>query len=138
MKSHCLPQEVISRKHWPLPAGSRACSESKPPLCLQHTHTLFIGLIQRPKPACSHNSPRPLIASSPLSHIFHHFSVLCSATWLNSRDHWARQHTGKTHKPQMQGHWHSVWRPRNWPSREKHARNWGYHKVLKVLEIWLD
>ena len=41
-----------------------------PPLCLQHTDIPFIRLIQRPKFASSHNSPRPPIASSPLSHMF--------------------------------------------------------------------
>ena len=37
----------------------------------------------------------------------------------------------------MQGHWALSMETKKLALLGKHARNWGYPKVLKVLEIWL-
>ena len=117
MKSYCLPQEVISLKHWPLSqAAERAWIGSHHYAC--NTHPPFRGLIQRPKLPSSHTSPRPRRASSPLLHIL---SLLFCALLSNRAKQQRPLGLGITQKHtsrKCKGTGRSVWRPRNWPSWE--------------------
>ena len=89
MKSHCLPQEVISPKHWPLSqAAERAWTGSHHYACNTHIHHSEGSSRGRNLPPLT-----PLLDPGELplhfSTFCHCFSVLCWATGLNSRDHWA-------------------------------------------------